>query len=60
LHGIAGFFRSHQLRRDLDAADHDNAFLCFQLAGYLRTELAITRIDVTRFQRSSKSAENFA
>jgi hypothetical protein len=58
LHGVAGVFRSHQLHDDVDAADHENSVFCFHLACNFRNELAVTRINVTRFQRASKSAEH--
>jgi hypothetical protein len=46
------------LHGDVDAADHENVFLCFHLPRNLSDELAVTRIDVTRFQRAPKSAEH--
>jgi len=58
LHGCAGLFSCHQLHVHADAADHQNAFFRFHLACYVRNQLSVTRIDVARFQRTSKCAEH--
>src|ERR1700730_10058397 len=42
----------------MNAADDEHAFFRFHLPCHLSQELAVTSIDVTRFQRASKSAQH--
>ena len=57
-HGVAGLFGSHQLHGDMDPAYDENAVFRFHLTRHFRDELPIARVDATRFQRASKSAEH--
>ena len=42
----------------MDAANHKHAVLLFHLAGYIRREFAMARINLARFQRTPEGAEH--
>ena len=51
-------FRRFQPHSHVNAANDEYALLCFDLSGYIRGQLSVAGIDLTRFQRASKSAHH--
>ena len=58
IHSLASLRRGDQLHIDVNAANYQDAFLRFYFTEYVRAQLAITCIDLTRFQRAPKSAHH--
>jgi hypothetical protein len=42
----------------MDAAYYEHAFVSFHFAGYIRHELPVARINLTRLQRASEGAHH--
>lgn len=60
LHGVVRLRRGLQLVGGVNALDHDDAVLVFDLAVDLAGELAAGCVDLARFQRASEGAEESA
>ena len=58
LHGFKRLFRRHQPHRHVDASEDEHAILGFHFSGHFPHELPVARINVTRIQRASESAEH--
>ena len=43
---------------DVDAADHQDSFLGFNLPGYVSRQSSVAGINLARFQRASKCAQH--
>jgi len=54
LHSRSGLFGGYQAHPHMDAADNQNALLCFDFACYIGGQLSVRGIDLARFQRTSK------
>ena len=58
LDGFPGRFGRYQPHGNVDAANDEYALLRFHLACYICGEFSVAGIDLTRFQRASKSADH--
>jgi hypothetical protein len=58
IHSFAELWRGCQLHFNVNAANHQDAVLGLHFSSYLRSELAVTCINLSRFQRAAKSAHH--
>jgi hypothetical protein len=56
----AGIFRCFQREFDVNTPDDENTVFVLYLTAHIRSQPAITRIDLTRFQRATKGSEHSA
>ena len=58
LNGLPASFRSHQAHGHMDPADNQNTFFGLDFTPHFGGKLAVAGINLTRFQRASKSAHH--